>query len=251
MRLCSLASGSSGNSFFVDTGRTRILVDAGITLRQLNLRLRGLGVSISGIDAVVVSHEHTDHTAAIPYLEIPVYVSSLTIDMWKNSVSNLKVFESGVPFYIKDLLVLPFSIPHDALDPVGFSLQTDTNKKVGIVTDIGSVTNLVRERLKDSNVLVLEFNYDESLILYSHYPWELKQRIRSRLGHLSNGEAGNLLKSLVHSGLYHVVLAHLSEVNNKPELALNTAYSALFDKGAKDIRLSVAPRKRLGEVIEI
>ncbi len=150
MRLCSLASGSSGNSFFVDTGRTRVLVDAGITLRQLNLRLRGLGVNISEIDAVVVSHEHTDHTAAIPCLEVPVYVSSLTIDMWKNSVSNLKVFESGVPFYIKDLLVLPFSVPHDAVDPVGFSLQTDTNKKVGIVTDIGSVTNLVRFKCSGS-----------------------------------------------------------------------------------------------------
>jgi phosphoribosyl 1,2-cyclic phosphodiesterase len=250
MRTCTLASGSSGNSLFVETKRTKVLVDAGISLKQITLRLKTLGVQMSDIDAVIVTHEHTDHAVSLPFIEAPVYVASATAPLWKDKVKNLREFDIGSPFSIKDILISPFPVPHDALDPVGFTIQTD-HKKLGIVTDIGSVTALVRERLKGSNILVLEFNHDERMLLYGSYPWELKQRIRSRLGHLSNEEAADLLKSLIHDGMRHVVLAHLSEVNNKPGLALEAALSVLSKSGTEGIKVSVAPRKTLGEVIEV
>ncbi|HXG31660.1 MAG TPA: MBL fold metallo-hydrolase [Thermodesulfobacteriota bacterium] len=250
MRICTLASGSSGNSLFIQAGRTRILVDAGINPKQLNLRLGSLSVRMSDIDAVIVTHEHVDHAAALPYISVPVYVASATVPLWKDKVKDLREFESGSPFSIRDLLVSPFPIPHDALDPVGFLVQTD-HKKVGIVTDIGSVTSLVRERLKGSNALILEFNHDERMLLYGSYPWDLKQRIKSRLGHLSNEEAAGLLKDLIHDGLSHVVLVHLSESNNRPRVALEAASSVIPEGETGRIRLSVAPRKTLGEIINL
>jgi len=250
MKICTLASGSSGNSLFIQTERAGILVDAGINLKQLSLRLKSLDVQMSDIDAVIVTHEHIDHAAALPYISVPVYVASATVYLWKDKVKDLKEFESSSPFSIKDVLISPFPIPHDAVDPVGFVIQTD-HKKIGIVTDIGSVTALVRERLKGSNILVLEFNHDERMLLYSSYPWDLKQRIKSRLGHLSNEEAAGLLKDLIHDGLSHVILAHLSEVNNRPKVALEAASSVISEGGAERIRLSVAPRKTLGEIISI
>jgi phosphoribosyl 1,2-cyclic phosphodiesterase len=250
MKVCTLASGSSGNSLFIETKRTRILVDAGISSRQINARLKTLDVQMPDIDAVIITHEHTDHTAGLPYIDAPVYVASTTVFYWKDRVKNLHEFDPGSQFLIKDLLISPFAVPHDALDPVGFTIQTD-HKKLGIVTDIGSVTNLVRERLKGSNILILEFNHDQQMLLYSSYPWELKQRIKSRLGHLSNEEGARLLNNLVHDGLCHVVLAHLSEENNNPRAALEAAYSVLVKVGAQEIGLSVAPRKTLGGVIRI
>jgi len=248
MRICTLASGSSGNSLFIETERTKILVDAGISIKQLNVRLKALGVQMSEIDLVVTTHEHTDHAAALPYIKVPVYVAQATVPLWKDRVENLKEFDTESPFYIKDILITPFPVPHDALDPVGFTIETE-HKKVGIVTDIGSVTALVRERLKGASVLVLEFNHDEKMLLYGHYPWDLKQRIRSRLGHLSNEDAAGLLKSLIHDGLRHVILAHLSEINNTPNMALKAAYQALAKDGLEQVRFSVAPRKTLGEIL--
>ncbi|HEY7534718.1 MAG TPA: MBL fold metallo-hydrolase [Thermodesulfobacteriota bacterium] len=248
MKICTLASGSSGNALFVETKKTKILVDAGISNRQLDVRLKKLGVQISDINAVLVTHEHTDHAAALPFIKAPVYVSSSTVTIWKDKVENLKEFESGCSFVLNDTLITPFPIPHDALDPVGFTVETD-HKKLGVLTDIGSVTALVKERLKGSNALMLEFNYDESMLLYSSYPWELKQRIKSRLGHLSNEDASGLLKDLIHKGLRHVILAHLSEVNNTPNRALESASSVLLRNRVEHIKLIVAKRGALGEVL--
>lgn len=252
MRVCTLASGSSGNSLYIESEGTRILVDAGISLRQITLRLRRLDVKLSDIDAVIVTHEHSDHTAAISKIDAPVHVASATSHLWKDSVTGLREFETDRPFTIKDLLITPFSVPHDALDPVGFTIESQRSEKVGVVTDIGSVTELVKERLRGSNVLVIEFNHDNDILLYSHYPWELKQRIKGRLGHLSNLQASGLLHELVHSSLRHVVLAHLSQVNNRPEVALESASAVVERNGAEtEVRISVAPRKTVGEVLRI
>lgn len=227
-------------------------MDAGISLRQLMLRLRRLGVEISEIDAVIVTHEHSDHTAAIPRIDAPVFVASATIHLWKDKVSSLREFESDGPFTVKDLRITPFSVPHDALDPVGFTIESQKSEKVGVVTDIGSVTRLVKERLKGSDVLVLEYNHDNDILLYSHYPWDLKQRIKGRLGHLSNIQASELLGELIHRRLRHVVLAHLSQVNNRPEVAFECASEVVKKRGAEaDIHVSVAPRKIVGEVVTI
>ena len=155
-------------------------------------------------------------------------------------------------FSIKDLLITPFSVPHDALDPVGFTVESQKGEKLGLVTDIGSVTALVKERLRGCNVLVLEFNHCTDILLYSHYPWDLKQRIKGRLGHLSNLQGAELLQTLLHGGLKHVVLAHLSQVNNSHEAAFKAAREALTRFGAeKDVFVSVAPRKTIGEVMAI
>ncbi|HEX3037151.1 MAG TPA: MBL fold metallo-hydrolase [Thermodesulfobacteriota bacterium] len=249
MRICTLASGSSGNSLFVETENTKILVDAGISVKQLNTRLNSLGVCMSEIDLVVITHEHTDHASALPYInKIPVYVASTTVHLWKCKVENLKEFEIGTPFWVNDILITPFPVPHDACDPVGFTVETD-HTKIGVVTDIGSVTALVRERLKGSNILVVEFNHDEKMLLYGSYPWDLKQRIKGRLGHLSNGEAAGLLKDLIHNGLRHVFLAHLSQRNNTPDMALRSVYSTLGKDVLEQVKIYVAPRKTLGEVV--
>lgn len=252
MKVCTLASGSSGNSLLIETEETKILVDAGISLRQITLRLREFGIELSQIDAVIVTHEHSDHTAALPRVGIPVYICSSTAHIWKDRVQGMKEFDSDSRFTIRDLSITPFSVPHDALDPVGFIIESGKGERLGLVTDIGSVTGLVTERLKGSDILVIEFNHCSDILLYSHYPWDLKQRIKGRLGHLSNFQAGELLESLIHAGLKHVVLAHLSQVNNKPEAAVRAARKAVASCGAEnDIGISVAPRKTIGEVIRI
>ncbi len=252
MRVCTLASGSSGNSLYIETENTKILVDAGISMRQIKLRLEQIGVELPEIDAVVITHEHSDHTHAIKRLNIPTYVASATLELWKDKVSQLLEFESDCAFAIKDLLITPFSVSHDAIDPVGFSIETSDDFKVGVVTDIGLVTDLVKERLKNSNVLVVEYNHDYEILMNSLYPWDLKQRIKGRLGHLSNEEGSKLLHELIHGGLKHVILAHLSQVNNKPEVAFSAARGVLKRNGAdSEVSISVAPRKTIGEVVQL
>lgn len=250
MKVCSLASGSSGNSLYLETENCKILIDAGISLRQIKLRLKSIDVSIEDIDAVIISHEHIDHTQAISRLQIPVYVSHNTLDLWKDKVNKLHEFDSETAFFIKDIMVTPFSVPHDAVDPVGFTV-TEGSNKMGIVTDIGSVTALVEQRLKGCNILVLESNHDSETLMYSAYPWPLKQRIKGRLGHLSNEQSSGLLGNIVHDRLQHVVLAHLSKVNNTPLIAYKESYEILKSLGADHVNLSVAPRKSPGEVLSV
>ncbi|MGI9554100.1 MAG: MBL fold metallo-hydrolase [Thermodesulfobacteriota bacterium] len=250
MRICTLASGSSGNSLYIESSHSKILVDAGIGPRVLKKRLESIGVKIDEIDAVIVTHEHIDHTRSIAKLPVPVYVASKTVPVWKNKVEDLNQFENHKQFTIKDLFITPFSVPHDAIDPVGFTIEFNSTK-IGIVTDIGSVTGLVVERLKKSNILILESNHDMNLLYYSSYPWELKQRIKGRLGHLSNSQSSSLLNSIYHNELCHVVLAHLSEVNNCPEVALNEAAKIVDRKDNDYTKIHVAPRKSVGEVINI
>jgi phosphoribosyl 1,2-cyclic phosphodiesterase len=248
MKVCTLASGSSGNSLFIQTKSSKILIDAGISLRQIKARIKKLDVELSDLDAVIISHEHLDHAMSIPKIENPTYVASATIHLWKDKVKNLYEFSTGTSFSIKDVVITSFSVPHDALDPVGFTIETD-HKKLGIVTDIGMATSLVRERLKGSNILIIEFNHDEDILRESNYPWEIKQRIMSRLGHLSNAQAANLFSSLLHGELSYLLLAHLSETNNRNDVALRAASSVIEKSGADHIGISIAPRKILGEVL--
>ncbi len=250
MKICSLASGSAGNSLFIETIHTKILVDAGISKRQLAKRLSSIGVSLDDIDAVIVTHEHSDHAASLPTLEMPVYVAHTTTHVWKDKVSNICEFEVGEIFSIRDLEITPFSVPHDAIDPVGFTV-TDGKKKLGIVTDIGSITGLVVQRLMSCDALVVESNHDNNLLMYSNYPWELKQRIRSRLGHLSNSQCSSLINTVIHEDLRCIVLAHLSEVNNSHEAALRETLKVISRRGLMDkVKVVIAPRKRNSEVIE-
>ncbi|GAM09998.1 putative metallo-hydrolase YycJ [Geobacter sp. OR-1] len=234
MKLCLLASGSKGNSVFIEAGETRILVDAGCSGREICKRLTSRGLASESIDAIVVTHEHSDHISGVGVLsrklKIPVIVSHRTLEVTNKHFAGCELFEfeSGNQFVFRDILIDPFPITHDAVDPVGFIIES-TEGRAGIATDLGIATRLVQDKLKGCRALVLESNHDEEMLMNGPYPWHLKQRIRSRHGHLSNAESVELLRELHHEALEGLFLAHLSEVNNNPDKAV--AATAAFLAG--------------------
>jgi phosphoribosyl 1,2-cyclic phosphodiesterase len=256
VRVCLLASGSKGNAILVDTGSCRILVDAGLSATELLNRLSAVGVEGADLDAVLISHEHTDHTrgagSLARKLRIPLLLSYPTCREINVSLRKLDVieFESGYPFTFKDILIDPFPITHDACDPVGFVIEGKEGR-IGIATDLGVATRLVAEKLKDSRILVIESNHDESMLLNGPYPWHLKQRIKSRHGHLSNSESVGLLEDIIHPGLEGVFLAHLSEVNNDPGIALAAADGFLSAQNVCAPRLFVGNQYRASEIMTV
>jgi phosphoribosyl 1,2-cyclic phosphodiesterase len=247
LKLHVLASGSSGNSTLVEAGETRILVDCGLSGAEAVRRLGTVGCRPEEIRAIVVSHEHTDHVQGVGVLArrfaIPVYLTEGTGAACNGQIDRgveTTAIEAGREFEIEDLRVRPFSIPHDAADPVGFTFRFG-EVKAGLATDIGFSTALVRQHLSACNLLVLESNHDPDMLARSSYPWELKRRIRGKQGHLSNDEAGQLLERILHDGLEEVALAHLSERNNHPDLALRSAQRVLESRRlAERVRLTVA-----------
>ncbi|MCF8074821.1 MAG: MBL fold metallo-hydrolase [Desulfotignum sp.] len=251
--VCPLASGSKGNALLVSTPDTAILVDAGLSGVELQRRMAAVGQDPADLSAIVITHEHIDHVRGAGVLSrrfnIPVYISSATHQACTKlgHISALTYFDCGNRFQIQDLTVTPFSISHDASDPAGLTV-TWQERKIGIATDLGVVTNLVRTHLSGSDVLYLESNHDPEMLTNGSYPWHLKQRIKSRVGHLSNHDAGTLLADLYHDQLHHVILAHLSEENNRPERALAEVGQCLNRPG---IALCVAGPERPGDVIRI
>ena len=250
MKICTLASGSSGNSLYIESGESRMLIDAGVSLRRISRSLETLGTGVAELDAVVLSHEHGDHSRAVAKMEVPVYVCGAAAEVLRDKVADLREFDSETPFRVKDLLVTPFSVSHDARDPVGFTVS-DGRSRVGAVTDIGRVTRLVVESLRNCDALVIESNHDREMLLEGPYPWDLKQRIGGGDGHLSNEESAGLLGEVVHEGPKHVVLAHLSSSNNTPERALSASREVLRERGAEHIALRVAPRNEVSEVLTV
>ncbi|MCJ7773890.1 MAG: MBL fold metallo-hydrolase [Desulfobacterales bacterium] len=240
--VCVLSSGSKGNAIYVSGGSTSILIDAGLSGIEIERRLALKEIQPGSLDAIIVSHEHSDHIQGVGVLsrrfDLPVYISKKT-EVAANhmgSVKDFKNFECGCSFQIKDLLLHPFSVSHDAQDPAGFTIGQN-GVKIGIATDLGHSTSVVREHLKDCSLLVLESNHDIDMLIDGHYPWQIKQRIRSRTGHLSNESTKKLLMEILHDKLEYVVLSHLSEVNNTPEKALSVIGQAITKSKAK---LSVA-----------
>lgn len=219
VRFCSIASGSKGNCYYLETKSSKILIDIGISLKELKARLSLIGVDINDINAALVSHEHGDHTRSVGSfsrsLDKSVYVNYPTLKAVPETMrfKNVHEFDSAEPFMISDLLITPFSVSHDAADPVGFTISVE-GKKIGIATDLGVATNLVKTNLSDCDILIIESNHDHDLLINGPYPWHLKQRIRSRHGHLSNDDAIELINEVVCDNTTHVFLAHLSETNN-------------------------------------
>jgi len=252
--VCMLASGSKGNAIFISDGFTSILVDAGLSGIEIERRLRMRNLSPENLDAILVSHEHTDHIQGVGVLsrrfDLPVYMSRKTqgaaVSQLKR-IQNLKNFECGSAFRIKTLTIHPFSIAHDAEDPAGFSMECD-GAKIGIATDLGIATSVVKEHLKGSTLLILEANHDPDMLIEGPYPWPLKQRIKGRTGHLSNEESKRLLKEVTHAGLKHVILAHLSEKNNTPEKALSEVGQAITNGTT---RLAVATQHQCGALLRL
>lgn len=247
LHICLLASGSRGNAVFISDGKTSVLFDAGLSGAELQRRMEIRGIRPDALDAIVLSHEHTDHLQAVGVLSrrfrLPVYLNKKTLKAAARRLGALHesvLFECGGPFRIDSLRVHPFSISHDAADPAGFTIQQN-GKKIGLATDLGVPTAMVQHHLTGCHLLILEANHDMSMLQDGPYPWHLKQRIKSRTGHLSNDASKTLLKSLVHDGLTHVILAHLSETNNAPEIALRCVGDALTQSRAK---LAVATQDR-------
>ena len=254
LELCMLASGSKGNAIYVSSGSTSILIDAGLSGIEIERRLNSKGLHPEGLDAILVTHEHTDHIQGVGVLSrrfnLPVYMSSKTEKAALSQLGNVRVvnyFECGLPFMIKDLGIHPFSISHDAEDPSGFTINQN-GTKIGIATDLGIATSMVKEHLKGCSLLVLEANHDEDMLINGPYPWPIKQRIKSRAGHLSNEASKNLLKELQHDRLKYVMLAHLSQTNNTPEKALNEMGQAITRCNAQ---LDVASQDECGALLRL
>ncbi|WP_300457755.1 MBL fold metallo-hydrolase [Desulfobacula sp.] len=251
--VCPLASGSKGNSLFVSCNNSSLLIDAGLSGIEIQRRLNTIGVAPENLTAIIITHEHSDHVKGAGILsrrfKLPVYITQKTYQACRDigKIEDLCFFECGTPFQIDQIRVRPFSISHDAKDPSGLTMEYNGHK-VGIATDLGMVTRLVKEHLKDSSLLYLESNHDPDMLINGSYPWHLKQRIKGRTGHLSNMDAGALISELKTEALKHVILAHLSEENNCPQKAFQEVSKHL---NASAIALHVAGPDQPGNVIHL
>ena len=244
VRMTVLASGSRGNATVVSSSSTRILVDAGVSCRETIKRMRLAGEDPAALSAILISHEHNDHISGLQVLarklKIPVYITGPTHAAWYRLVRhearrkgeepcNLErreFFEAGRSFQIGDVAVTPFTIPHDAADPVGFTFRVD-GVKIGLVTDLGYMPASVANHLKGCDGLMIESNHDLEMLKVGPYPWSVKQRVMSRVGHLSNEALAQFFANDYDGGAAFLVLAHLSEQNNHPEIARTAAERAL------------------------
>ena len=216
---CSLYSGSSGNSLLVESENTKILIDSGVSCKKIENALNDININPSSIDAILVTHEHSDHVQSLGTLsrkfDLPVFVNQETLDAMplqrdKIPEKNIKKFKISDKFEIGDLKINPFSIPHDAANPCGFNIYKD-DKKISIATDIGDMTKSVLKNLEESFFIMLEANYDPEVLKASPYPFSLKSRIAGKLGHLPNETAGKTISHLLKSGLKSAMLGHLSK----------------------------------------
>ena len=250
MRFASIGSGSSGNALIVECGRTRILLDCGFSTRETEARLARLGIEAAGLSALVVTHEHDDHASGAFGLArrygIPVYLTHGTLaalhetDPAVDADAQVRLLCADAALEIGDVCVLPYTVPHDAREPVQY-VFSDGARRLGVLTDTGCATTHIRDVLSGCDALVLETNHDLGMLMSGDYPYSLKSRIAGRMGHLDNGASAGLLGELDASRLKHVVAAHLSQKNNTPELA-RAALAAVL--GCKPDWIEVATQER-------
>lgn len=243
MRFSVLASGSGGNACYVEAGRARILIDAGLSCRELIRRLQLIEVPPESLNGLVITHEHSDHIkGAGPLarrLDIPVFANSPTLKRGRRILGNISKpvpVHTGQTITINDIQIETFTKCHDAADPMGVVISSD-GVKLGLITDLGRSTSLVEDRLKGCQGLIIEFNHDRNMLAEGPYPLELKRRIKGPEGHLSNEQAGELLAAVAHEDLRLVVLAHLSETNNQPDKASQTAGDVLRSCGRNHTKI--------------
>ena len=244
VQLTILGSGSTGNCAYLETDETRLLIDAGLSGRQIRQRLLSIARAPENLSGILITHEHSDHIQGLAVLaaklELPIYCNRLTKEAVEQQLQtrlDFRLFSTGASFEVGDVFVDTFSVPHDAYDPVGFLLRT-TAGNIGFLTDLGYATKLVIERLRSANVLLLETNHDLKLLQEdTHRPWSIKQRILSRHGHLSNDAAAQAAEQIVSAELRHLYLGHLSNDCNRPELAHRAVSQALQKVDAHHIRV--------------
>ncbi len=258
IKFCVLASGSSANSIYLECADVRLLIDAGLSGKETTRRLAEIGVDIGEIDAVCVTHEHDDHRNALRILHqkhgAAVYANAGTIEALERSPKTQgiawQVFTTGQAFSIGDLVLEPFSVPHDSYDPVGF-VVTNGQARLGVVTDMGMTTELIRERLRGCQALIVEANHDVEMLRNSSRPWSLKQRILGRQGHLSNDQAGELVAEVGCELLQCVLLAHLSDDCNRPEVAVHVVRTALDNGGLGHVEVKLSYPDRISDIVTL
>ncbi|MDR7854997.1 MBL fold metallo-hydrolase [Tissierella sp.] len=262
IRFCSLSSGSSGNCQYIETDKTRIIVDGGFSGKRMEALLSSIGVSPSSLDGILVTHEHIDHVKGVGVFSrrynLPIYANAKTwIGMEKTigeiKEENIKVFTSEKYFDIKDITTQAINVFHDALEPVGYIFYIN-NIKISIVTDTGIVNDSMKEKIKGSNLYLMESNHDVTMLKNGSYPWPLKQRILSTRGHLSNDDAGRILGDVVSGNGEIILLGHLSQDNNLPELAYSTVKDLILEQGIdanRDITLELTYRDKVTKVYNL
>jgi phosphoribosyl 1,2-cyclic phosphodiesterase len=250
LSLTVLGSGSSGNCAVVRTPRTCLLVDAGLSAKQIVVRLESVGLKLEDLDGVLLTHEHGDHTQGLEVLcrkhALPLYCTPLTQEAIAGDFSKGKpgwrLMQTGSAFELRDLRIECFPVPHDAVDPVGFVLQ-DRDSKLAVLSDVGFITNLIRDRLQGAHTVFVEANYDPPMLdADTKRPWPTKQRISGRHGHLSNDQAAELICAIAHEELHHVVLGHLSDDCNHPDVARKKISAAVHGAGYPHVEVHCAER---------
>lgn len=253
MRYCILASGSRGNSIFIETQYSRILVDVGLSARKIENLLKSKEIDPGSIESIVLTHAHTDHVRGVGQFaykyKLPIYAHPETLDA---ITSKLKPGQKIEPwkeaFYVKDALFTPFHLSHDCYPTFGYLIR-ENSKSLAICTDLGVATERVSEHLRSANILILESNHDPMMLMNGNYPWHLKERIASRVGHLSNVEAGELVRRIFNLNMEKVILAHLSEDNNTSQMALDT----VLEIAGNDLEtyIDVIGQRHISEVFQL
>lgn len=257
LRIGVLGSGSGGNAVVVESGPHRLLIDAGFSCRELVRRMKRLDFDPAGLGGLVITHEHIDHCRGADRfarkLSLPIFATQGTltgVGLGEEASRQAQVLRSGEPREVAGFLIEPFSIPHDAREPVGVVVQDPSGRRIGLVADLGCRTGLAWGRLKDLDILLLETNHDLDMLRNGPYPWSLKQRIAGRHGHLSNRDAADGLPELMGDRLRFVVLYHLSETNNLPALAA-AAVEEVLDRERCAARLVVAEQDHPSPWLEV
>ena len=262
VRFVPLFSGSSGNATYISCGDTRILVDAGVSGARIKAELAKAGADAAALTGILITHDHADHISGAGVLsrkfDLPIFATEGTWRVMEQKIGavalkNVRIIEPGQDFYLGAANVLPFPIPHDAAQPVGFAIGVG-GARLAIATDMGYMTKTTFAAIAGADVVLLESNYDEDMLKAGPYPYDLKKRILSRKGHLSNDDAAQTCIKLVESGVKQILLGQLSKENNFPELAFQTSAQMLKQRGVvlgRDAQLGVARRDGLTDVFQI
>lgn len=233
MRFSCLGSGSEGNAIVVEVGRTRVLLDCGFSTKETVMRLGRLGLTPTDLQGIVVTHEHSDHIGGVTRLankfNLPVWLTYGSLAYLSNlnqEPRDARVIDCHASFSVGDIFIEPFPVPHDAREPIQFVFG-DGQYRLGVLTDTGMITPHITKMLSGCDGLVLECNHDRNLLANGHYPLSLKQRVSGRFGHLDNNAAADLLRDMDTRKIQHIIAAHLSQKNNRPELARYALAAAL------------------------
>lgn len=258
MKISVLGSGSAGNSTYIEVDGLKILIDAGFSCKKTEEKLEQIGEKLSDISAILITHEHSDHINGAGIIsrkyDIPLYMSA---ESYEASVLKLGPLDKSLVKLIDDDFILndvikvsPFDVMHDAVKTLGFRLETQLNKKIAVSTDIGYVTNIVREYFKDVDAMIIESNYDFNMLMNCSYPWNLKERVKSRNGHLSNNDCARFIKEMYTDKVKKIFLAHISKDSNDPNLIMQTLDDE-FDRMIKKPDYEITKQDEVSKLIEI